>query len=453
MTRARPRLSLDAGAQAWAPGAADGATGRFVTTFNVGCDATIWAIAPVAGGGFATGDSRGHVLVWDPETATVLEDFHVHQADVLVLAASGDALHAAGIDPTLATFVYTARTGKWAHAGHNRFHVNDVTGLAVGARGRVVSASRDATLWVDRKVVLPFQNRPPVAAAARGDAIIVVGGAGPSLAIWRVDGARAHKEARLGTRDGECWVQAVAISGDGCRVAYAASHTRSLRYEGDQWAVGAECAPPATALCFSQQGALYRGARDGELANDTGGALNVGFPVFRIAVSTDGETVCAGGLASIVLLGPELDGVRQRVPELPTPFCTFAFQPDRNRLFISSGHERLSVYDTKKQVFITRMALKLKKSGTLGVNAIAFDPKNSDRVVLASSKRAFMTNLMRREAGFFRFPYGDILHLSLVAPDKIVIYEKPWVLFARSLPRVFRAKRFQTNNEDQLPRY
>jgi hypothetical protein len=60
---------------------------------------------------------------------------------------------------------------------------------------------------------------------------------------------------------------------------------------------------------------------------------------------------------------------------------------------------------------------------------------------------------MHPECSAFRLPYKDILFIGMPAPDAIVIFEKPWVFMMDSLPRVVRAKRFLTHDEDQFPRY
>lgn len=434
---------------------ADGETGRFITQYKdrENADVTIWCIVPVAGGAFATGDSRGCVVVWDPVTATVLEEFRVHQEAVCALAACEDELYAAGIDPTVAAFSYNAKSGRWAQIGSNRFHINDVTGLAVQARGKVISASKDSTLCVSRKVVMAFQNRPPIASAMRDGAVVVAGGAGSELGIWRMDGQRAYKEVRLRTADDEVNVETVAISKDGCHVAYSASGTRTLTYDGGQWSLNRECHEASTALCYSAQGVLYRGTLNGDVVSDAGKSINVGFPVFRIAISNNGQDICAGGLGRIVVLSPELDKIREEIPALKTPFSTFEFQPRRNRLFIACGDERIQVYNILKHKFLPKIKIGFGQRGRVAANTILFDPKNRERVFLSSSKVGVMTHLLNPKAGFYRFPYNDILFIEFVAPDKIVIYEKPWVLFANSLPKVFRAKRFQTSNEDQIPRY
>ena len=434
---------------------ADGNTGRFVTQYKdrENSDVTIWCIVPVAGGAFATGDSRGCVVIWDPVTATVLEEFRVHQEAVCALAAYEDELYAAGIDPTVAAFAYNSTTRRWAQMGSNRFHINDVIGLAVQAKGKVISASKDSTMCVARKMVMAFQNRPPIAAAVRDGAVVVAGGAESELAIWRMDGQRAYKEVRLKTADGEVNVETVAISSDGCNVAYSASGTRRLKYDGGQWTLNRECYSASSALCYSEQGVLYRGTLDGNVISDAGTSINVGFPVFKIAISTNGQDICVGGLGQIALLSPELDAIREMIPAVKTPFSTFAFQPRRNRLFISCGDDKIQVYNILKHKFLPKIKIGFGQRGRVAANTILFDPKNRERVFLSSSKVGIMTHLLNPKAGFYRFPYNDILFIDLVAPDKIVIYEKPWVLFANSLPKVFRAKRFQTTNEDQIPRY
>jgi hypothetical protein len=64
-----------------------------------------------------------------------------------------------------------------------------------------------------------------------------------------------------------------------------------------------------------------------------------------------------------------------------------------------------------------------------------------------------MKHLMHAESPDFRFPYKDILFMGFPSPGQIVVFEKPWIFMVTSLPKVVRAKRFLTRNEEQWPRY
>lgn len=443
---------------------ASGENGSFIRTFEMrdgsaDRDLNVWSITKVAGGCFATGDSSGCVTIWDPVTATQVETFRCNKSDqplrILSLATHENFLYASGEDPTISQFVYTPRNGRWAIQTHNRHHTNDVTGLVIGSNGRLISASQDAIIRNGHKEIYPFQNNPPVASAMRGDDVIVVSAASTRLTIWRLTGDRAVKEAILKTE--EIPIDAVAISNDGTKIAYSSSGTKLIEWIDDQWHVNREVTYSASsALCFSEQGVLYGGTLEGEVYSSAkADTLNVGFPVFKFAISTkhNGQDICVGGLGKMVLIGPELDQIKREIPTLETPFSTFEFQPLSNRLFISTGQEKVQVYNVFKQKWITKMAIRFGKFGRVAVNSIMFDPDNRDRIALVSSKRAVMMHMNHRDAGFFRFKYTDILYMSLVAPNKIVIFEKPWVFFANTLPDAARTKRFHGKDEANLPRY
>jgi hypothetical protein len=291
-----------------------------------------------------------------------------------------------------------------------------------------------------------------LATAIRDDQVIVVGGSRHTLSIWRLDGQAAYQEVKLKVNEESNFVDVVAISTDALSVAYSASCTRCLRYESTQWQFELGSAPQSTALCFSATGQLIRGSLDGVVSSGES-SISVGFPVFKLAVATNGENVAAGGLGQIVILPQNLSEILQILPNFGSPFSTFEFQPSRNRLFIGTAAQFPIIYNIRKQKVLTKIRAKFGKPGGVAMNSIVFDPKNRDRLLFVSSATAIMRHLLHPECNEFRLPYKDILFLGMPAPDVIVVFEKPWVFMMNTLPRVARAKRFLTHDEDQFPRY
>lgn len=84
-----------------------------------------------------SGDSLGHVQVWESKFGTLLQSFAKHQADVLSLALAngGRTLFAAGVDTQMVMLNYVSYEGsgqeKWVVSHSHRSHTHDVTALAV----------------------------------------------------------------------------------------------------------------------------------------------------------------------------------------------------------------------------------------------------------------------------------------------------------------------------------
>jgi WD40 repeat protein len=286
----------------------------------------------------------------------------------------------------------------------------------------------------------------------RDGQLIVVGGSGHTLSVWRFDSKAAYQELKVKVNQESNFVDAVAISKDSLAVAYSAACTRRLRYDGMQWQFEPGSTSQSTALCFSEEGRLYRGGLNGFVSTEEL-SINVGFPVFKLAISTNGQDIAVGGLGQIVILPSDLSEIQQILPNFGSPFSTFEFEPRRNRLFVSTVAKCVTVYDIRKQHVLTKMRAKFGKQGGVAMNTILFDPQNPDRVIFASSHTAIMKHMNHPELPEFRFPYKNILFVSYPNPGQIVIFEKPWIFMINSLPQVVRTKRFLTKDEEQWPRY
>ena len=431
----------------------DSETGRFITTYEN--QDSVYAITAVAGGGFATGDAKGNVMIWDPITATVTAKFESHKADIKSMAASGKLLWASGIDPTVACFSYSSKNGTWIQKGHTRFHTHEVTCLAATNKQSVISGSLDSTLFI-KKTIYPFQFQPPISSALRNEDIIVAGGAGHSLSVWKLDGKQAKLELTVKTDVDKNYVESVALAPGGETLVYCASVVKMLKFNSNngQWSFDENInLPAASTLVYSNQGILYLGYIDGTVRSEKGESINVGFPVFKVAISSNGKHIVAGGFENIVLLDEKLSTIEVKLPSLGTPFSTFKFQPFKNRLFISTGTEKVTVYNVLKKEFLPKLITKFGKHGDVAVNSICFAADNPSQVLMSSSQRAIIRNLKKPELGLFRLPYNDILYVTFVGPKQIIIFEKPWAFTVNGLPDVYRMKRFMTRREENHPRY
>ncbi|KAJ1666371.1 U3 small nucleolar RNA-associated protein [Coemansia sp. RSA 1813] len=118
----------------------------------------VWAVTALKSGAIVSGDSRGHVVFWDPVMHVIQQDFKALGADVLCLAgdADGNTVFASGVDPKITQFKLfvggklaatsdnkdsasaikrkiNARNRKWQLAGIRRYHTHDVRALAVSS--------------------------------------------------------------------------------------------------------------------------------------------------------------------------------------------------------------------------------------------------------------------------------------------------------------------------------
>lgn len=150
------------------------------------------ALCALKDGTLFSGDSEGHVHVWDTTEATggvLLKGFHEHLADVTALAASEDgrSVFASGVDSRVAMFQLSqlpskdsdssfglsgASVGEWIYTYSHRPHSHDVRGLCVANRGTTLVSAGDDTQLVYYPIqgfararpvkVSPFLHRPLV---------------------------------------------------------------------------------------------------------------------------------------------------------------------------------------------------------------------------------------------------------------------------------------------------
>ncbi|XP_037071178.1 U3 small nucleolar RNA-associated protein 4 homolog [Pollicipes pollicipes] len=114
----------------------------------------VWSVALLSDMTLVTGDSRGRVSFWNGRLGALHISLSSHKADVLAVAvgAGGDAVFAAGVDPTIARFdrVVGARgaAASWVRSTRVQLHVRDVRVL-IGADRWLISAGVDAALVFD----------------------------------------------------------------------------------------------------------------------------------------------------------------------------------------------------------------------------------------------------------------------------------------------------------------
>ncbi|KAJ2856577.1 U3 small nucleolar RNA-associated protein [Coemansia erecta] len=127
----------------------------------------VWAVKVLENRTIVSGDSRGHVVFWDPVMHVAQQDFRAQGADVLCLAASegGNTVFASGVDPKVTQFKLFSGSKpvdsltdrgmglkkkqkekksdksvngmgpatKWQLTGFRRYHTHDVRALCVSS--------------------------------------------------------------------------------------------------------------------------------------------------------------------------------------------------------------------------------------------------------------------------------------------------------------------------------
>ena len=130
----------------------------------------VWALAALSDGTVVSGDSLGHVQIWDGTSGTMTQTFDHNEsgADVLCLAVSDDEnkIFAGGIDPRVQCIQRQCLppsssnnqeepnlVRKWINAQANRKHTHDVKALAIchkstsqGSNELLVSGSVDTRI-------------------------------------------------------------------------------------------------------------------------------------------------------------------------------------------------------------------------------------------------------------------------------------------------------------------
>lgn len=114
--------------------------GRLVGTMRVDKSKTestlVWSVMVLSNHKqIVSGDSTGSIKFWDLETFTLLQNFKVHDADVLCLAkdVSEEKIFSGGVDRKIHQFnlIKTTKSVKWVHSFNRLLHSNDIRSMSV----------------------------------------------------------------------------------------------------------------------------------------------------------------------------------------------------------------------------------------------------------------------------------------------------------------------------------
>ncbi len=105
-------------------------------------DVIVWSVKCLANGDIVSGDSTGHVCIWDGQTYTQAQRIQGHTQDVLSLATSADGstVVSGGMDKRTVLYRQTpGKASRWAKVWHRRYHSHDVKAMgSFEARGMSV---------------------------------------------------------------------------------------------------------------------------------------------------------------------------------------------------------------------------------------------------------------------------------------------------------------------------
>ncbi|ROT39937.1 WD40 repeat-like protein [Sodiomyces alkalinus F11] len=159
----------------------------------------VWSVKCLPNGDIVSGDSTGHVTVWDGKTYTQMQRIQSHRQDVLSLSASADgsAILSGGMDRRTVLHKRMAGTaGRWGKVWSRKYHDHDVKAMASFESSKmsvVVSGGPDAS-----PVVLPLKElgrenhrtlpnlpqQPPLQSAAK--ARLIMSWWNQQVHIWKL---------------------------------------------------------------------------------------------------------------------------------------------------------------------------------------------------------------------------------------------------------------------------
>ncbi|XP_061389746.1 U3 small nucleolar RNA-associated protein 4 homolog [Musca vetustissima] len=178
-----------------------------VTSMQYPQDTIVWSIQVLQDFTIISGDSRGHVSIWDGKTASQLETHQALKADVLAVAVNEeeDKLFCAGIEPTIRIYAKTQIKRddmmyyRWVKFLQRRVHDHDVKAL-VCAQDNIYSGGVDGYLGISSATKTrstihkygPFLQQPCVTISP-AERLVLLSYA-HSLEIWRMGSTNGSVE-------------------------------------------------------------------------------------------------------------------------------------------------------------------------------------------------------------------------------------------------------------------
>lgn len=201
----------------------------------------VWSVAALpTRGQFVTGDSTGSVKFWDIETFSLMQNFTVHEADVLALVkdATGEKIFSAGIDRKIHQYSWldhkSKKKSKWIHNYNRLLHLNDVRSLSLfesKAHNFLVSGGVERSIIVQsvesfhqgpyKKIILD-QQQSNITACPSSNLIALF--QDQTVKVWRLADDRHKLVAKLTLAD-EDNITSVTIGESGESASFMAVST------------------------------------------------------------------------------------------------------------------------------------------------------------------------------------------------------------------------------------
>lgn len=159
----------------------------------------VWAVIVLKNGLIVSGDSTGAVKLWDKKFYSLLQNFKLHQADVLCLAASshGNTIFSAGIDQKMHMYKLVDKQKRmWSHIAGRRYHSHDVRAMATfesKLMSFIVTGGIDTTIVVvpladfevaPHRVIPPSPQRPRCSLSRAGRLLMMW--SDRQVKLWRL---------------------------------------------------------------------------------------------------------------------------------------------------------------------------------------------------------------------------------------------------------------------------
>ena len=440
----------------------------------------VWSVAVLDDFTVISGDSLGHVQVWDGHSCTLLHTFSQLTAEVLTLAINKgqSKVFAAGLDGQVALFEKTQT--KWVYRYIHRSHSHDVRALAIvspvdqepeillsGGMDTQLVYYPTETFATTRPMKLgPFPHREIVTICAKKRMLLVQ--KTTSLELWYIakDESETNTLALQMNLKGDYNITCASISPDGQFIAVSTSQQVKvfrIEYNDEDHSVRPEkielprkLTQAANILSFGAESqTLIVGTQAGEikLIDLTKQTLSRVFeqhvqdqePISALAVSSDGQWLVSTDLANNVLVF-NIDSLQYfgRLPSPETKITAIGFNSSARTLIAATLGGRCITYDIEAKQIVKIASLNDSSSVFKGVS---FDPSRANMVVVYN-QTVFASLTIGQSAGpvpkkrkitqevQLVKEYRPLLHLGYLGSHEMVVVETPWLNILQKLPDV-----------------
>ncbi|KAG5979005.1 hypothetical protein E4U55_005667 [Claviceps digitariae] len=194
-------------------------------------DIIVWSVKCLPNGNIVSGDSTGHVCIWDGKTYTQAQRIQSHKSDVLSLTTSADglAIMSGGMDRRTILYKQNAGSGqRWGKVWGRRYHDHDVKAMATFEQGRVsvvVSGGPDANLMIvplkemgreNHRMMSNLPQQPPITSASKARFIVSWWEREVHIWVLRKPAADLHESANeaLDLNQNRKLLKTIVVKGD-----------------------------------------------------------------------------------------------------------------------------------------------------------------------------------------------------------------------------------------------